>query len=188
MKLNIIIGVSTVLGMIVVGGKAVMVDGHRKDLGVYSEIATPSVTPPGGVEERIRVLDSSTANAALDEAILERDVNMIQIGLKSRSLFVKIRAAETLAEVGGDSSVCPLVEALEFNQGLIGGGTEVQILQNQFSQALVVTLEKLTSMKFKVSDRIADKLISSYTPFSPEEMKEIISKTQKWCDPPKRQF
>lgn len=144
----------------------------------------PSPTPPAVLEHQILGDDYNKAEAALKQAISGKKVKIVQLGLKARSLDLKIKAAEALAKLNDKSSVPALVEALSQNQGIIGGGTETQVLQQDLNQAIILALAKLTKLEFKVSRRMANKRFDTHAPifstFESDEIEDVLDKTRKW--------
>ncbi len=126
-------------------------------------------TPPIQKNE-ILSKDYAVAEKALNKAIEEKDVNTLRTALKSQFLPLKQKAVEAIADLNDKTFVPDLIDALEENRGVIDGGSETQIFQEQLNKTLVSTLQRLTKLKFDVSEK----------PTS-EEMDEIVKKVREWC-------
>lgn len=140
----------------------------------------PLSTPPINEDDSILSNEYSVAERALSRAVLEKNRATIREGLKSKFIGLKIDAVKALAEMNDKSSVPNLVEALQANQGVIDGGSETQILQNDLNQAIIRALERLTGLEFSVSKRLNKEKLSRYTPFSSEEIEDVVSKSGQW--------
>jgi hypothetical protein len=114
--------------------------------------------------------DYNIAEKALKEAVLEKNKTTIKRGLKSQFLDIKIKTVKAIAELNDETFVPHLIKALQDNQGIIGGGSEVQVLQDSLNKTIISTLERFTTLKFKVSE-----------PLTSENIKEVLDKTQDWC-------
>lgn len=109
------------------------------------------------------------AAKTLEKAIAEKDRKIIRLGLKNPILPIRQKAAEATAEIGDIEAVPPLIDALEFNRGIMAGGTEAQIMQNDLNKAIISALEELTKLKFMVSDEI-----------SAEDVRKVIERSREW--------
>ena len=149
-----------------------------------------SATPPADLEPIILGADYDKAEAALMQAISEKQRETIQSGLKSRFIGLQIRSAEALAEINDKSSVAALVEALSQNQGVRGGGTEDQVLQQNLNKAIILALAKLTELKFQISWRLAENKFHTNAPFfdtfTPDEIENVLDETRKWLSSQKK--
>ncbi len=143
---------------------------------------TAQQSPPMEQVNDILSKDYQLAEQALEMAILAKNRNTIGLGLKSMFFNVKIKAAQTIAAIDERSLVPNLVEALQRNQGVISGGAETQMMQNDFNAAVVSALEHITKLKFRVSERLASEDLRGYRPFSSAEIHEVFDKTRDWCE------
>jgi hypothetical protein len=136
---------------------------------LITEQPTPQKSPPTEQDNDILSNDYTIAGKALDKAILEKDKNTIRVGLKSEFLDIRKKAVETIEEFNDETFVPNLIVVLQENQGLIGGGTETQIQQDNLNKAIISALEHLTKLEFKVS-----------TPLSFEDIEGILKESQEW--------
>jgi hypothetical protein len=121
-------------------------------------------------DDKILSRDLSIAENALNKAILGKDKDTIKLGLKNPVFTIRQKTVEAIAELKDESFVPELVEALQENQGLIAGGSEAQIMQDDLNQSIVYAISRLTRQKFKLSN-----------PISSQEIKEVLDKSQNWC-------
>ena len=119
--------------------------------------------------------DYYIAEKALNKAISEKDKETLKLGLKNSILTIQQKTAEAISALNDDSFVPDLIEALKQNQSAMAGGTEAQIFQDDLNKAILSTLEHLTKLKFNVTYPLSDKNI-----------KEVLDKTQKWCNSHKK--
>lgn len=143
-------------------------DGYVPKLG-------PSKTPPEfanamNPQEGILNKNYSTAEAALNKAIKEKNNETIRLGLRSQILPIRQKTAEAISNTDVKTFVPDLVKALRENQGIISGGTETQLLQQDLNRAIITAIENLTDIQFNVT-----------TDLSPDEVKKFIRITEKWC-------
>jgi TPP-dependent indolepyruvate ferredoxin oxidoreductase alpha subunit len=90
--------------------------------------------------------------------------------LKSRYFPIKQKAAEAITEIKDENFIPDLIKSLDGNQGIVAGGTETEVMQNDLNKAIISALECLTKLKFNVT-----------YPLSDENIKEVLDKSQKWC-------
>ncbi|MEZ5585131.1 MAG: HEAT repeat domain-containing protein [Candidatus Competibacteraceae bacterium] len=84
--------------------------------------------------------DYATAERTLNEGITNADAELIALALKNPHLEIKLRAAETLGEIGDKQSIPHLKEALRENQVVYTGGSETKALQIELNKALITAL------------------------------------------------
>ncbi|MCP5419934.1 MAG: hypothetical protein H6970_07285 [Gammaproteobacteria bacterium] len=113
--------------------------------------------------------DYQTAEAALNEAIAQKDVPTLEAALGQRSYLLKTRAAEALGTVGNVGSVPKLRDCLAKHKMLIAGGTEQQLDHAQLVNALVTALEQLTGQDF-----------GPVNPDNVEEIEAILAQVNRW--------
>lgn len=111
----------------------------------------------------------ATAERALHTAIAEKDLPTLRRGLRSTFFPIKQRSIEALTETKNKLLVVDLIDALRANQAIFSGGTETEVMQNDFNRSLILAIEKLTGLKFKVS-----------APITSSEVKIVVEKTQAW--------
>lgn len=131
--------------------------------------STPQKSPLMEQDNDILSNDYKIAEKALDKAVLEKDKNTIRIGLKSEFLDIRKKVVEIIAEFNDEAFIPNLIIALQENQGLIGGGTETQIFQNDLNKAIISALEHLTKLKFEISE-----------PLSSEDIQKVLKESQAW--------
>lgn len=121
-------------------------------------------------DNKILSEDYAIAEKALNKAVLKKNKDTIKLGLKSPIPDIRKKTVEAIAKIGNEAFVPNLIVALEQNQGIIAGGSEIQSLQNKLNEIIISTLEQLTKLKFNISK-----------PLSPEDIKEVLDKTKDWC-------
>jgi HEAT repeat protein len=131
--------------------------------------------PIGDQQNTILSKDYQIARKALDKAVLEKDLETIKLGLKNPILDIRKKTVEAMAKIGDETFVPNLIVALEQNQGIIAGGSEIQSLQNKLNEIIISTLEKLTKLKFNISEKL-----------SSEDIDEVIRKSREWCSANKK--
>jgi hypothetical protein len=126
---------------------------------------------PESIKQTSEILskDYTTAEKALKKAVTEKDEKTIRLGLKSPILTIRKKTVEAIAGLGDKMLVSELINTLSGNQILLDGGTETKIIQDDLDKAIISALEKLTEIKFKVSERI-----------SPEDIAEILRLSREW--------
>lgn len=120
-------------------------------------------------EDSISSKDYAVAEKALNKAILEKDKKTIKLGLQSRYFPIRQKTVEAIANIKDETFVPNLIKSLQGNQGIIAGGTETEVMQNDLNEVIVSALQKLTKLKFKVSK-----------PLSTEDINEVLDKSQDW--------
>jgi hypothetical protein len=144
---------------------------------VAPESALPSVphhllraTPQPEADLNVLSRDYAVAEIAINNAVLTGNKATLKLGLESPIITIKQKAVEAIPETTDEDFVPSLIAALQSNQGLMAGGTEIQILQNNLNVSVIVAIATLTKMKFKVSEH----------PTS-AEVSEVILRSQEWC-------
>lgn len=113
--------------------------------------------------------DYATAEKVLNKAVLEKVRETIRLGLKSPILTIKQKIVQAAAELDDKTLILDLIEALSENQLLLEGGTETKIMQGDLNEAIIFALEKLTEIKFSVSEKVTS-----------EDVSEILKKSREW--------
>lgn len=131
---------------------------------------TPQKSPQMEQDSNILNNDYTVAEKALNKAVLEKNKDTVRLGLKSPILDIRKKTVETIVQFNDVTFVPNLIVALQENQGIIGGGSETQVLQSKLNVTIISALEHLTKLKFKLSK-----------PLSPEDIQEILKKIQEWC-------
>lgn len=144
-------------------------------------VVDPMPTPPG-TNSDVLSDDLGIADPALSDAISDENISIIQLGLSSRFTRIRIRSANALGKLRDPAAIKSLIKALQENQGIIGGGTETQIEQAELTREILFALERITKIKFEASDRLAASDLKGYAPLSSNELKEIITKIDHWCE------
>lgn len=136
-----------------------------------SEVEQTTAQKSASIQNKKDILsdDYATAEKALKKSVLEKNKDTIKLGLKSPILDIRKKTAEAIAKTDEETFIPNLIEALEQNQGIIGGGSEIQSLQNELNETIVSTLEQLTKLTFKVSE-----------PLSPEDIQKILKESREW--------
>jgi hypothetical protein len=112
----------------------------------------------------------------LNKALLEKDNETIRLGLKNPILTIRKKTTKAIDSINDVRFVPDLLAALQSNQSVVLGGTEMQIMQDELTSALILTLERLTKTKVKISNKP-----------SHEEIDKVITKIHEWLknNPPK---
>src|SRR5215218_6597972 len=111
--------------------------GSRRTSRTQGEIMTDMST-------QIRTADFATAKQMLDGWTKDRDAARVALALAHPSLIIRRQAADALGHIGDRAAVAGLIEALERNQVVYGGGSEEKVLQRELNAALIASLRKLT--------------------------------------------
>jgi hypothetical protein len=114
--------------------------------------------------------DYNTAQKALKKAALEKNKKTIKKGLESPIITIRQKTAEVILELNDVSFVPSLIDALQGNQVIIDGGTEMKLFQQDLDKAIISALEYLTKLKFNLSN-----------PISSKDINEVLDKSQEWC-------
>lgn len=131
------------------------------------------------------------AKWALDKAVSEKDIATIRLGLKGFSFSIKQDAVLVIKQLDDKSFVPDLIEALDKNQGIIDGGSEVQSFQQELNITIISALKQLTDLKFSYSKGSPTSLTSlclnnSKISFScvvdrmPKDIEKILEECRKW--------
>jgi len=113
--------------------------------------------------------DYPTAEAALNKALAQKDVPVLETALGQRSYLLKTRAAEALGTVGRVDSIPKLRDCLAKHKMLIFGGTEQEMDHAKLVHTLVEALAKLTGQDF-----------DAVNPDSVEEIEAILTQVDRW--------
>lgn len=113
--------------------------------------------------------DFATASQALDDAVKNRDADVVSLALGHRTLILRCKAAEALARIGDKASVPKLVDALEDNQAVQTGGAETAALQIELNAALILALKTLTEADFAETDAS-----------SKEDVQRVLRISREW--------
>lgn len=128
--------------------------------------------------------DYLTAKKSLEKALQKNDKETIRLGLKRFLSFkVKMDIAKAIAQLEDKSFVPDLIDALEKNQGVLSGGTETDILQALLSRELIITIEKLTGLKFNLRDLPRPDSVEKFEPsnyISSDEIQKAIKQASLW--------
>jgi hypothetical protein len=114
--------------------------------------------------------DYKTAETALNKAVTEKNTAVVKLGLQSAILSIRLKTSEAIKELDDKAFVPSLTDALEENQSILDGGSETRVMQVDLNKSLVANLEKLTGMKFNLSEKPTF-----------EEMQQVIKKSREWC-------
>lgn len=120
-------------------------------------------------DDNILSKDYSVAEKALNKAVLEKDKETIRLGLKSPIFSIKQKTAEAIAEIKDKTFVPSLIEALEKNQGVIAGGSEAEVMQQELNKAIVYALEQLTGLQLLFSENL-----------SADDIQRILNESREW--------
>jgi HEAT repeat protein len=134
-----------------------------------NKLVTKSEVSVSQQENPILSKDHATAEKALDKAILEKDKHTIKLGLRNQSFLIRQKTVEAIGEIGDESFVPDLIRSLRGNQGIVTGGTETEVMQNDLNRAIISALEQLTKLEFEVS-----------IPLSDEDIRKVTDKSQNW--------
>ncbi|MCB1778252.1 MAG: hypothetical protein KDI50_12530 [Candidatus Competibacteraceae bacterium] len=113
--------------------------------------------------------DYPTAEAALNTALAQKDVPVLEAALGQRSYLLKTRAAAALGTVGQIGSVPKLRDCLAKHKMLVFGGTEQRLDHAQLVHTLVEALEKLTGQDF-----------GPVNPDSVEAIEAVLMQVDRW--------
>jgi|GEM_PF-3785491 len=117
----------------------------------------------------IRTADFAAAETMLDGWIKDRDAARVAMALGHPSLIIRRRAANALGPIGDRAAVPGLIDALEQNQGVYGGGTEEVVLQKELTAALIASLTTLTGADFGAPD-----------PSSRRDVGRVLEVSREW--------
>jgi hypothetical protein len=136
------------------------------------EIQQPATQTTPVIEQDNNILskDYAVAEKALNKAFLEKNNNIVRLGLKNSILSIRLKTVEAIREINNETFVPSLIEALQENQILLEGGSEIQSFQEELNKTIISTLEQLTKLKFNLSN-----------PISSKDIKEVLDKSQEWC-------
>jgi hypothetical protein len=112
----------------------------------------------------------------LNKAILEKNADVIRKALLSRFVSIETRAVEALTEMEDKESIPDIIQLLQTNQAIVDGGTEVQGPKNNLNKVILLSLEKLTGLKFAATEKLIKSDGRSYAPMEPEDIQEIKNK------------
>jgi hypothetical protein len=126
-------------------------------------------------ENDILSKDYNIAERALNKAVNEKNKDFIKLGLKSTILAIRLKTVEAINKIADYAFVTNLIDALQENQGIIDGGSEVKIQQEDLNTAIIQGLERLTKLKFKVSKQL-----------TAIEIEDIIKKSNNFLDEQKK--
>ncbi len=119
------------------------------------------------------------AERAFEKAVLEKDKTTLRLGLKAFSLVLRAKVVREIKQFDDKSFVPDLIVALEANQGIMSGGSEIVSFQNQLNKEIVLALEKLTELKFPYFD---DSPSSEDIFKSPQkDIERILKEIRNWC-------
>ena len=121
--------------------------------------------------------DYKTAENALGKALADKKNEVVKLGLQSPILAIRLKTADAVRELDDTVYVPSLIAALEDNRGIMDGGSETQNMQRDLTESLVAGLEKLTKMKFNISEQL-----------TPEDIQEVLKKSGEWWEVNKKDF
>ena len=118
---------------------------------------------------QIRTADFATAKQMLDGWTKDRDAARVALALGHPSLIIRRQAADALGHIGDRAAVPGLIEALERNQVVYGGGSEEKVLQSELNAALIAGLSKLTGTDFGAPD-----------PATGQDIRRVLEASREW--------
>ncbi|HMS40446.1 MAG TPA: hypothetical protein PKE69_09485 [Pyrinomonadaceae bacterium] len=142
--------------------------GTRNDSYKNQQITTIE-TSSNYQQDAILSKDYSVAKNALDNAVLERDETTIRLGLKNNSLIFKKDVVQAIKQLYYQAFVPDLIKALEENQAIIDGGSEMRIMQNDLTKAIVSALKHLTGLTFPNTENL-----------SQGDIQKILEESREW--------
>jgi hypothetical protein len=129
------------------------------------------------MQERILNKDFKTAMSALEENMLQKNTSLVCLSLKHPSLIIKLKAASALNKMGAKTAIPHLIQALEDNQVVRSGGTEVQLLQKELNEPIILALTKMT-----------DKQVPSGKIHSDADIQNVINESKEWWEKNKLKY
>jgi hypothetical protein len=120
-------------------------------------------------QDKVLSKDYLKAEKALVKAIQAEDKKTIRLGLKNEILLIKKKAVTALGEIKDKQSVPDLIEVLSENQVMMGGGSEMAAMQAELNTATVLSLSRLTGLKFDVSEVL-----------SSDDIAKVLEESRKW--------
>lgn len=120
-------------------------------------------------DDNILSKNYSTAEKALNKAVLAKDKETIRLGLKSPIFSIKQKTVEAMTKINDKTFVPNLIEALEENQGVIAGGSEAEIMQQELNKAIISALEQLTGLQLLTSENM-----------SADDIQRILNESREW--------
>lgn len=104
-------------------------------------------TIPAQQNKEILSKDYKIAEKALNKAVFEKNKDTIRLGLKSPILEIRAKTVKEIGKLADETFVPNLIEALEENQGIIDGGSEIQVMQQELNKDIVSVLEKFDQLR-----------------------------------------
>jgi hypothetical protein len=121
------------------------------------------------MRERILSKDFLTAQTALEENKKLKNVQAVCLSLEHPSLVIKRQAAEALQALKDKAAIKCLVSALEKNQVVLLGGSEMKIEQGRLNESIVSAINAITGLS-----------LPAHPQLSQEKVRKIKAKTEQW--------
>jgi hypothetical protein len=126
------------------------------------------------------------AKAAFDKAVAEKDKRTLRLGLQKNSLNLKLLIVQAIKQFDDKSFVPDLIKALEDNQSIMSGGSEIKAAQQELNKEIISDLKQLTGLQFPyLTD---ESTVPCFSDCPPKDIQKVLKDSREWWSLNKKDF